>query len=424
MNPASVLLFADSTSTGGGGGGGSVEPLHVDGLHFKRPNGTIWKYRAVTAFSAFHDWLHGDIDKLEAYADWSVSMGFNCWRVFTVWNNLQLKMGTATGDSQAYYRSLMQFLGWLMGRGLYCHLVGLCDQVSGSSVHANKDEQVAHLLNCIGMADEVGNVIFETFNEFEKNDGDDVCGLLPNAAYGNIPSTRSWWNENESYLTAGPLIDFTTGHTDRDQQWARRFIQNMDVMERGYGLPNGDSVPATGRPHILGEPRRIAEGSTPRQHADYHAGGILFGPGGCLHGGFKTIDPRTESDLQFCKVPDGASLECAQAVRDVHASSLWPLDCSGYIRGAVDSRNNDVDQGCPILHRDRYFGGSPDLGAYEEPTGAARTYFREKDGTYYGLAVDPGPQWTLQVRSGWQLVGQAGYDDGQHGGNMLALRRI
>lgn len=395
------------------GGGGSVEPLRVDGLHFKRLDGSIWKYRAVTAFSALDDFIKGDTGKLETYAAWSTSLGLNCWRVFGVWNNIGLKP-----QGNFYYRNLGDFFNWLMDRGLYCHFTMLCDQVDGSAVRLPKNQQLAHLEMCIGEARQAGNVITEEFNEFEKNDDDAVCGVLQSSDYGHVLGTRSWWGENQHYNHAGSLLNWTTGHTDRGQEWARTFIQSLDVAERGYGLPDGTAVPATRRPHVLGEPRRIAEGSTPRQHADYVAGGLLFGAGSCLHGGFHTIDPRHESDLQFCRVPEGQARECCEAVGAVYQSNLFPPDCHGYIRGAVNDRNEDVDQGSPILHRDRYFGGSPVMGAYEEPTGAARTYFREHGGKLYGLAVDPGPQWRLEVRAGWRLVAQGGYD-----GNMLVMER-
>lgn len=399
------------SSGGGGGGGVSVEPLHVDGLHFKRPDGTIWKYRCATGFSLIDDVKHGRIDKARTYLRWLRSLGINTVRVFCTWGNLSLRV-----DRDATRAALLL----LKDEGFYCHLVGLCDQVSGSSVRLPKSEQVDWLRFCIALGREIGNVIFETFNEARKNDDDEVCGLLPSSDYAGVPSTRSWWDENESYTQVGALIDFTTGHTDRGKEWARTFIQTLDVSQRGYGLPNGDQVPATRKPHILGEPRRIAEGSTPRQQADYHAGALLMGPGSCLHGGFRTIDPRHESDLQNCMVPSGASADCCDAVGAVHRANVWPLNTpdGDYVRGGVDNHNNDNKSDCPILHRDRYFGGSPQKPAYEEPEGAARSFFIDMGGKYYGLAVDPGPNWTLKVRSGFRLVAQGGYD-----GNMLVLER-
>lgn len=420
MNSSEYLFhLAEDSGSGGGGGGVPVVPLRVDGLHFKRPDGTIWKYRCVTAFSALDDWIKGDRSKLERYADWTLSLGLNCWRVFGAWNNVGLK------PNDAYYPKQYEFFEWLKGRGLYCHFVMLCDQVPGSAVHMTPDRQVNQMQRSITNAAELGNVILECFNEFEKNDGDGLCGLLQHEEFLKVPATRSWWNENESYLTAGSLLDFTTGHTDRGREWARTFIQTLDVSQRGYGLPDGSSVPATRKPHILGEPRRVAEGTTPRQHADYHAGALLYGPGGCLHGGFKSLDGRHESDLQFCVVPDGLSRDCCDAVGAVQRSDVWPLNTpeGHYTRGGVDNFNNDSLAHAvgtpPILHRDRYFGGSSQLPAYEEPEGAARSFFVELGGKWYGLAVDPGPAWQLKIRDGFRLVAQGGYD-----GNMLVLERV
>lgn len=406
---------------GGGGGGGSFAgELHLDGHHLKTPDNQIWKCQMVTAFSAFDDWLKGNRDKLARYAAWTRSINCNGWRVFLVWHNLRLKP-----ENDRYYEELRAFLAWCREQGLYIHLVILCDQVDGSAVRMSKGQQIDHLTKVLVIAKEAKNVLTEDFNEHEKNDADHVCGILVASAYDGLMGTRSWWGENRHWNHAGSLLHWTTGHTDRGREWARQFIQALDVMRRGYGLPDGTEVPPTHLPHILGEPRRIAEGSTPRQHADYHAGAKLFGTGGCLHGGFHTIDARHESDLQFCVVPTGDALACCNAVRDMHAAKIWPGNTpdGNYLRGGVDDMNNDNKPDCPIYHRDRYFGGSPIRPAYEEPEGAARTFFIEMGGMYYGLAVDPGPDWRLKVRPGFKLVARGGYDDGVHGPNLLVLQK-
>jgi hypothetical protein len=399
----------------GGGGGGSVLPLRVEGLHFRDDSG-IWKYKGLTAFSAFDDWLKGRQDKLAHYAEWTRAIAANTWRVFFVWNNLGLKP-----TNHAYYNEALHFLEWLKGQGLYCHLVALCDQVDGSAVRLSKEDQIAHLRRMIEIARATGNALTEEFNEFEKNDDDGVCGLIHPTIYSHVLGTRSWWGENQHWNHAGALLSWTTGHTDRGQQWARACIQAFDVQQRGYGLPDDSEVPRTNIPHVLGEPRRIAEGTTPRQHADYHAGARLMGAGACLHGGFASLDPRHESDLQNCEIPSGLSLECAEAVGAVNRATLWPGDTVEFRhgRGAVNDWNEDSNPDCPIIHRDRYFGGSPSLPAYEEPTGQARTFYRERDGIYYGLAIDPGPEWHLTVRDGFELLEQGGFQ-----GNMLTLRKV
>ena len=395
-------------------------PLHQEGQHLKKQDGTIWKYKGLTAFSALDDWLKGNKAKLESYASWARPLGVNIWRVFSIWNNLKLKP-----QDDRYYTELEAFLVWLRGQGFHSHLVALCDQVGGSGVRLPKDQQIAHLQRVIEISRRTGNVLIEEFNEFEKNDDDGVCGMLSPSAYQGVPATRSWWGENQHWRHAGALLSWTTGHTDRGREWTRQFIQSLDVAQRGYGLPDGTPVPATRLPHVLGEPRRVAEGSTPRQHADYHAGGLLMGAGGCLHGGFKTIDGRHESDLQFCVVPSGVSLACAEAVGQVFRSKLWPPNTpdGNYVRGGVNDFNDDNKGDCPIIHRDRYFGGSPQVASGEFDDGAARSFFMELGGTYYGLAVDPGPKWKLQVRNGFKLVAQGGYDDGVHGPNLLVLQR-
>lgn len=418
-------------TSGGGGGGGStspVVPLSRRGLHLVRPDGSICKYEMETAFSAFDDWMHGRFQKLHIFAEHTRSINRKGWRVFGgAWANVGLKPQGA----RTYTEMNLFFKAMRDDEHLYIHWVGLCDQVAGSPVHISRDEQISFLRESARICEEAGNVLFENFNEAEKNDDDDVCRVLTPSDYGRMPATRTWWGEDRHWNSEGSLLQWTTGHTDRGTEWTRQFLQALDVSRRGYRYTRdgGGDAPPTGVGHVLGEPRRIAEGTTPRQHADYQAGSKLYGIGGCLHGGFKSINPAHESDLQNCIPPDGLALECCQAVRDVDASTLWPANTpdGNHVRGGVDNWNNDNKSDCPIIHRDRYFGGPPEgedgAPAGEYPDGAVRSFFMELGGKWYGLAVDPGPDWRLKVRSGWKLVAQGGFDDGVHGGNMLVLER-
>ena len=426
MDAQSLLLFGGETSSGGGGGGVGIGPADIgpwtaQGLHLHSA-GRRTKYRGITGFSLVHEVKHGNIEKARRYCRWGRSLGFNILRAFCTWNNLGLK-----ADREAVRATLVL----LKEEGLSCHLVALCDQVEGSSVRMPVQEQRDWILYCIQVAADIGNAIVEEFNESMKNDDDDVCGDTPKSAYDGVRvlGTRSWWGENQSYLVIGSLLHWTTGHTDRGPQHARSCIQALDVQRRGYEA-DGENVPPTGIPHLFGENARVVmDGHTPRQDADFAAGALLFGAGNCCHGDWKgSREPG--SDLQNCEIPTGLPLVACEAIGDVHRAhlaGLWPMETPDghYVRGGVDQWNNDSLADSvgtpPILHRDRYFGGSDELEAYEEPEGCARSFFMELDGRYYGLAIDPGPEWTLKIRDGFRLVAQGGYDDGVHGPNLLVL---
>lgn len=409
-----LILTGGKRSAGGGGGGGVVVPLTQKRLHFYA-GASIWKYRGATSFSIVDDMKHGRIEKVRTYLRWLRTLGINIVRGFASWRNLGLRP-----DLAAVRATLLL----CKEEGFHVHLTCLCDQVDGSPVRVSKTEQLAFLRGCIALAAEIGNAIIEEFNEFEKNDDDRVCGALTPSDYGDALGTRSWWGENRHFLNAGTLLRWTTGHTNRDREHARTMVQALDVQRRGYSFKEGGievQVPPTGLPHVHGEPDRIlASGHTKRQAADFQAGSLLFGAGACMHGDWKgSREPG--SDLQNCEIPTGEALKCCEAIGAVHrahAAGLWPPNTpdGNYIRGGVNGRNEDNKPDCPILHRDRYFGGSNERPAYDEDEGAARSFFMELGGKYYGLAVDPGPQWTLKVRSGFRLVAQGGYE-----GNMLVL---
>jgi len=421
VHPYYSLSGRQSIDGGGAGGGGEPPvPLRRDGQHFIRSdNSAIHKYRGLTAFTALDDWLKGRQDKLIAYAAFTRAMALNTWRIFGVWNNVGLK------PEGSYYNEAKALFRWMKEQGIYAHFVCLCDQVDGSSVRLPKAQQVDHLRRMIEIAKDTGTVLLEEFNEFEKNDGDGVCGLLDPSSYGAVMGTRTWWGENANYLQAGSLLAFTNGHTDRGPEHARKAVQSYIVAREGYDYqrPTSGRAPATNRPHILGEPRWIAEGSTPRQHADYAALGTwLAGQGSLIHGTFHTLTGRGDTDLQNCVAPEGGvALECCLAVRDVHLSGLIPADVAALGRfghGTVDPLTNaPTNPDCPLIHQDRVF---QDVW---NDYGVLRTYYMEVGGRYYCVPVDPAPNWQPREAPGFTIVAQGGYQGDGKGGNVFVMRR-
>jgi hypothetical protein len=372
--------------------------LRRDGLDFKTPDGAIWKYRGVTGFRAPELFAKGDIGILQDYEGWVVSLGANCIREFLMWNNT----GYGPKSQANYYDLLERHWSERKQDGLYTHAVLFCDQVNGSRVLLSPGEQDAHVHRCVDIARRVGSVILEVVNEDFKNG--EISARFPKDWFSGVLTTRSTWQDDQDPQAPGLYLDWVIKHTDRGNEFAKNGKVLHEAERQGLG-----EYPAANRPAASTEPRRIAEGTNPRQHADDTAVCELFGLGRCLHGGFQSLDGSHESDLQNCRVPTGLSLDCCHAVSEVWRDQLFDPRCatSGrYVRGQADGQGD-----CPIEHRDK---------SDDPQHGAIRSYFMfmERDTVAYGLAVDPGPQWTLVPRNGWRVIQQGGYQ-----GNLIRLER-
>jgi hypothetical protein len=296
----------------------------------------IYKYHGITAFSAFQDYAHGDTGKLDDYFGWAVEdIGCNTIRVFCMWRNILFSPRTV----QNYYDKLEDFLVYCSSYGLYVHLVLFCDQTADSPILLTKTEQDYHVSRCADIARSVGNVLIEISNEDFKNG--QVSARFDPALFSNIVTTRSAWFAGDDPQSPGTYLDWTTHHLDRDKaEFPRKGKELVDSQKLGLG-----NYPAAGRPAIAGEPIRVAEGTTARQHADNAAVCELFGTGVCIHGGYAP-DPRHESDLQRCNIPTGVALDCCQAYGDVWRAGIPTTAASlgAYTRGPFPS--------CPLFHTD------------------------------------------------------------------------
>ncbi len=370
--------------------GGEVGKIDIHGVNFTR-DGKPWKYRAITAFRAPDLFMSNRLAELEAYLVWAAMLGVNTIRVFATWEN------TKFGPKfvQNYYERMKLFLQYAASWGFYVHLVGLCDMKPGNQVYLSFEEQWHHLDKLAQMSREVGNVFFEVSNEDTDPDSGGTAKLFPADLFSGVLSTRSTWAGDENPQAAGTYLDWVTVHLPRSDDFAAKGKVLYESQRQGLG-----QYPASGRPSISGEPRRIAEGTSAAQHADNALVCELMGSGGLIHGGFSSLDPGHQSDLQNCRIPSGLALECCVAV-----SETW--DAAGeLIHPEAASRGRYTRGGfsdCPIEHDDNL---------------ALRSYFMEVDGRMYGGAIDRKPGWVLKPVNGWRVVEQGGYH-----GNIIVLER-
>lgn len=421
MSSRRYLVLGGETSTGGGGGGGGVfaGPLHRDGLNLKTPDGKIHKYKAFTGFTAPQLWAKGEHQWVQDYIGQILAFGGNTIRVFCRWNNT----GYCPESVPNYYDHFEDFMLGAKGMGVYVHVVGSCDQVDGSSVRVPLSQLHDSIQRLCDICRRVGNAgPKEGSNEDGKN-GNVSAGFAAEW-FRDLVATRSTWYtaSNEDPETPGTWLNSVTVHVGGGFGW---YWEGAKILVEAQKMELGQ-YPAPKLPSFQGEPPRIGEGSTPRQHADCAFHSLNFGAGSCVHGGFKSLPQAShhESDLQNCKMPtSGGALDCIKAVSQVWQSDLVNLDAAAngsYTRASVQDlppyKQNDNE--CPILHWDRFIH---DVDA--DPRGAGRSYFMRVGNRMYGGAIDPGRDWKLEPRLGYRLVGQGGYDGDQHGGNVLVLER-
>ena len=365
--------------------------LEAKGGEFRRPDGTVFKWHGITAFTALSDWLAGNKTKLEKYADETQARGVNTWRVFAIWVNTNL---TPIGNDR-YYAGVRELLTWARSRGLYVQLTALCDQVPGSSVLMTPAQRDAHVRELVAISRDVGNVFFEVSNEDWQNG--DVADDWPPSVFEGVLAARSAVRDDQYPDAAGSILQWTAHHTPRDQQWPRKAKELLDVARLGFGggAPPFDRVwDPTRKPASATEPIRIAEGTSPRQHADYFAVAELYGIGGNIHGGFSTIDPSHQTDLQNCVFPTNPDhVAFIDQVGVVWRAGI-PATAAAtgrYTRGGL----NDV----PVHHEDRF------TDAGENLRGALRTFCMIEGDKATCVVVDPGRDHPGPVAiNGWRIV--------------------
>jgi hypothetical protein len=350
----------------------ALVPLTISGTTFRRPDGTIWKYRMVTAFTAFQDFLAGDMNKLDAYAAWTRSVGGNGWRVFYTWvitdfNPLR-QLGAARLRTE-----LEAFRRYMDGQGLYSHNTVFCDQVPGSSVLLDRTEQDL-LLDYVRVVMQGRHV--EIANEYWKNGGADLTARYSLSWLSGTFGMRSSWRDGERPDAPGALVTCTSEHTPRDEEWPRK-AKNLAETSL-LGMP-AVSWPASGLPAIAGEPIGIFEVDIPGSRtanasdvADYYAVAELFGAGACLHGDGTT--------LQRCQLPGPNAQRCAEWAKAAREAIPADAQTGHYTRGGLDD--------CPLEHSDSL---------------ALRTFGMLQGDRGTVVVVRPAPGWEPRARNGWRI---------------------
>jgi hypothetical protein len=330
-------------------------------------DGTTWKYRMATGFTAFQDFLEGR--DLTPYCAWVRSVGGNGLRVFYTW--------AGSGFDPRRYGwpalrdGLESFRKFMDAQALYTHNTVLCDQVTGSPVLLQRSEQ-DHLLDLVVSV--MQGRFVEVMNEAWQNGGNTLCGSFAPERFQGTFSMRSSWQDGEVPTVCGSTLSLTSEHTPRDAEWPRKAKNMLETSVQGIG-----TFPATKVPAVGGEPMGIFEEDIAGKRTanasdvgDYFAAAELLSAGACLHGDGST--------LQRCIVPGPKAQQCAEYARQARLAIPADAQLGEYTRGPLDA--------CPIEHSDSL---------------ALRTFAMIRGNIATVVVVRPQPGWVATPRNGWRI---------------------
>jgi len=354
-----------------------VAPLSTSGVNFLS-NGTIWKYRGATAFTLLQDFAGGK--DVTPYLTWVSSLGANTVRVFGTWT-------VTTFDPRStpdYYGALDRLGTLLEARGLHLHFVALTDQVPGSSILMSVSERDAHVRQVVEVLRRHPGSLLEIENETEKNGMD--APRYSASTFAGVLTARSSWFDTSLPSVVGSVLDFSTVHTPRTDDWSRKSKTLLDVSRLGW-----EGFDPSHKPTVGGEPQQ-AEKATPSDYADYIAVGELYGSGVALH---STAMERDQS-------PADPSVPAAAAAAWADPPPADLASVGSYTRGGLPD--------CPIVHIDNETDGNP--------AGSLRTFCMVAGTRATCVVVRRGPAWRLQPTNGWRVARQYGFH-----GNSIDLTR-
>lgn len=339
--------------------------VHVDGLVFRREDGTIYQWRGATDFLLFKRFL--DAEDIQPILTDRITAGANVVRVLGMVDSFAHLWPQERGD---YYDQLGAFLDLVAERGLRVEFVVFADaQIISPDAAAER----AHLARVADVLSGHWNSFLETTNEPFKNipGGDETAAGLCRAVMG-----RGFPVASGAYTAWPPLrpCDYGTTHSERKPEWPRTAKDLFDLRE------------PTGVPWVSDEPTGFAEvadgdkRSTSADDAAYFAGvAALEGAGATFHSDAGVLS------VAWGPVQRAAAVAFYAALRWVPAEAqAWP-----YQRGG-DPGTAGVGN-MPIDHDDAL---------------ALRTFCKGDGGTEWCIAIRPTDTWRAIPRDRWQIADQ------------------
>lgn len=377
-----LILHDSGLVNGSGGGGGSqVGELKVVNLDFI-DNNKIVKLRSITAFTMWQDAVNGDWTKIHEYVGWARALGITDFIIFGCWGNTNWNPLKESGA----YEMLVNLDNYVNSQGGRLYLVVFTDQVPNSPVLMNKAEQDTHLTSSLFAmkVNKTGRVSF--VNEYRKNWQEPYPIPYNPSIFDGLVAEWSTWYDGHDPQEPGPYLKFANKHTGGfDDEWSRK-SKVLAEAQRGLGGGLGQ-YPPTNRPTVVRERCRVAERSTPTEHAVSTALEEGMGSGGNIHGGFHAH--QHDSLLQRCMVPTGLALECVVAA----------TKCYDILPDWLASRGNYGNSGGGVIEHD--------------DNRMLRTYvmFEDDNAAWVFRVKGKKGGMPIIVKNDWRIMDKFGYDE-------------
>ncbi len=208
--------------------------LHVNGMTFRREDGSLHQWRGISCFLLFLRYCRGE--DITPDLRWMRAFGFNTPRIF---GPLPWKETPDYRIESFDFVKFDGFLSLLESYGLRCNFsVGHYPGVNWKKFDAVIDD-IARGHWCL---------LKERVNEPRVGPKPDPIRDFP-TQNGQVPTSFGWYESfyNEPTSIIPPVLDFGTIHITRDSAWHRKARHAQEIQAK------------TGRPWISDEPAKVVE---------------------------------------------------------------------------------------------------------------------------------------------------------------------
>ena len=244
-----------------------TQPLHVEGEHFRLPDGSLFGWHGFSFFLGYRRFLAGD----NLRPDLAVlrAHGVNLLRVFGPLPWVQ----TPDYRQEAFdFSHLSDFFAFLASEGFYCEWVPICYAFDLA-------RQRAITQSSYHIAQGHPNVLIEVTNEPHVNDTNPIAILEGVDRHHVLSAYGIYWPYYTSVNDPLPTLDYCTIHTTRDAAWHRK-ARHAQELQHSIGKPCISDEPAKSIEDDFNYPggKRI-----PHEFVWHHAIASLWTNGSTLH---------------------------------------------------------------------------------------------------------------------------------------------
>lgn len=373
--------------------------LSVDGILFRREDGSIFPWRGFSDFRLYDRYLAGE--NIRPLLEERVNVGANLLRVLGMVDSFAHLWPQEHAE---YYDKLAPFAALLADYGLRLEFVVFAD---AQIVMPDRQAELEHGRRVLAAFADSPLVVVEWSNEAFKNlpgadEGDrerwaqELGEAMWPQARAQHTLTASGAYSIGDCATSFPVLDFLTEHSDRfSSEWVRKTKdakEHRDGFSRkpedcgGVGGFAGVHVPV-----VLDEPKGIGDEEGRRtanqaQVAEYAASAQMFSAGSTAH-----------SDLGVQSLSITTSTTQADLIRTWFAAAKWmPVEAQTWRYQRGDNCGDCSGIGyMPLAQWDTPHGGVGTLRTFCVPA---------SDGSEFCVAIDPEAAWQPEARDSYAVA--------------------